>query len=59
MDANSKLGKQYIPLDPQNQLPNGKILAEIIIKHNLKVANGLPICKGVITRQKETINGIE
>ena len=52
LDANSKLGTKYIPNDPHNQSPNGKILSQIIERHHLKVANGLEICKGVITRRK-------
>lgn len=59
MDANSKLGRNYIPNDPHNQSQNGKILANIIKKHNLIVVNGLPLCQGVITRRRETIDGIE
>ena len=59
LDANSKLGNSIIPSDPHSQSPNGKLLSEILLKHNLIVANSLPLCKGLITRQRVTINGIE
>ena len=41
MDSNSKLGPQIIPKDPHCQSANGKILADIISRHGLIVANGL------------------
>ena len=39
-DANSKLGPNIIPGDPHNQTPNGKILMEIVKKHDLSIING-------------------
>ena len=60
MDANAKLGPKYIHDDPYDQSSNGKILAEIIDRHALCVANGLPGKReGLITRQKETVIGIK
>ena len=35
MDANSKLGPQYIPGDMHHQTENGKLLAGIIDRHGL------------------------
>ena len=58
-DANSKLGKSWIPNDPHDQSPNGKILSEILTKHNLTVVNGMALCKGTITRKRVTVDGIE
>ena len=52
MDANSKLGPKLIPNDPHNQSPNGKLLANIIDRHNLSVVNGTDKCTGLITRQR-------
>ena len=49
MDANSKLGEKYIPKDPHEIKPNGKILA----------ANGTEQCSGVITRTRSTSNRTE
>ena len=54
MDANSKLGPNYIPNDPHMMSPNGKILIDIIERHALIVANGTDKCSGLITRQRST-----
>ena len=55
MDSNSKLGPEIIPNDPHTQSGNGKILAEIVSRHGLIVANGLTEkCKGLITRKRVT-----
>jgi hypothetical protein len=59
MDANSKLGGKYIPKDPHEITPNGKILAAIIERHALVVANGTEQCSGVITRTRSTSNRTE
>ena len=59
MDANSKLGPQYIPKDPHEMSPNGKILANIITRHALVVANGSIRCTGTITRRRATKFRIE
>ena len=53
MDANSKLGDKIIPNDPKYQSPNGAVLAEIVERNDLIVANGLTQkCKGLITRKR-------
>ena len=58
MDANSKLGPQYIPGDLHNMSKNGEVLAEIVEKNALIVANGLlEKCKGTITRERVTEDG--
>ena len=60
MDANCKLGTQYVPGDPKEQTPNGKLLAGIVDRHAMCVANGLTTKrKGVITRERHTVNGIQ
>ena len=60
MDANSKLGKEYVPGDPHPQSANGKILAGIIERNALIVGNGiLSKRKGLITRELTTVKGIE
>ena len=41
LDSNSKLGPEVIPQDPHSQSPNGKLLADIISRHTLILANGL------------------
>jgi hypothetical protein len=58
MDANAKLGSEFIPGDPNKISKNGEILAEIVEKNGLIVANGLTEkCQGVITRQRTTEDG--
>ena len=58
MDINSKLGKEYIPQDSNPMSKNGDILAEIIDRNALTVANCLKEkCNGVITRQRNTVDG--
>ena len=59
VDANSKLGKKYIPNDPHEVSPNGKILADVIERHALIVANGSRRCTGLVTRQRCTKNRSE
>ena len=59
MDANSKLGSYYIPGDPKPQSKNGKLLANVIDENDLIVVNGTDKCTGVITRHRETVNGVE
>ena len=57
MDSNCKLGKEYIPNDPHNISKNGEILADIVERNALIVANGPPQCEGVITRERNTVDG--
>ena len=60
MDSNSKLGPDFITNDPHQQTNNGKLLAGIIQRHGLVVANALnAVCVGKITRRRETVKGIE
>ena len=60
MDANSKLGPEIIKGDPHNQTPNGKLLAQIVKRNELKVINGIQSkCKGLITRRRETKDTVE
>ena len=60
MDANSKLGPDFIKGDPNPQSRNGKLLANILNRRALIVANGLEEkSTGLITRIKHTTNGSE
>ena len=59
IDANSKLGSDIIPGDTHPMSPNGKILAAIIDRHALFVANGSEKCSGLITRKRTTTRSIE
>ena len=60
MDSNSKLGPEIVSNDPHEQSPNGQILAGIIQRHGLIVANSInEKCQGAITRRRETKNSVE
>ena len=60
MDANSKLGNNYVKGDPHPMSENGKILAGIIERHALIVANGLEgKSSGLITRKRVTTKDIQ
>ena len=52
LDANNKLGAKYIPGDPHEAMPNGKILSQIIERQDLVVVNGSSKCSGLITRRR-------
>ena len=54
MDANAKLGPNYISGDPHEMTPNGALLSGIIERHALSVGNGHEKCKGMITRKMST-----
>ena len=56
MDANSKLGPNIIPGDPDEQSRNGKALEKVIKDNDLIVVNGSDLCKGSITRYRKTVN---
>ena len=59
MDANSKLGNQFIPNDPKPQSRNGKLLSEVILNNDLIVVNGTNLCVGLITRYRKTAQSTE
>ena len=59
VDANSKLGKNIICGDPYIQSANGRILADIIDRHEMIVVNSLEKCQGSITRERVTTNSVE
>ena len=59
-DLNSKLGPEFIKNDPKEMTDNGKILGGIIDRNALTVVNGIgEKCKGLITRERITINSVE
>ena len=60
LDANSKMGNQYIPNDSHVISENGKILECILNRNALIVANGInKKSSGVITRSRTTKEGEE
>ena len=56
MDANAKLGSQYLPKDTHEMSAKGMFLASIINRHVLIVANGSIKCEGSVKRQRITKN---
>ena len=47
-----------IPCDPNIQNENGKLFHNFIRRHTqLTVVNSLPVCRGLITRKRDLING--
>ena len=60
IDANSKLGSEYVKGDPHDMSVNGKILSHIIETHALIVANGVEgKSSGVVTRKRLTESRLE
>ena len=57
-DLNSLLGSDIIAEDPNIQNENGKLFSNFQKKHpQLVMVNYLPLCRGLITRQKDSVNG--
>ena len=52
LDANAKVGKSVIPVDPNITSENGKLLLNLIERENLFLQNISPLCRGLITRQR-------
>ena len=57
IDSNSWAGSALIPNDPNTQNGNGKLL-ELFLHRNkgMCLVNSYPLCHGLITRKRETIN---
>ena len=53
-DANAKLGNVNIKNNPNEMSNNGQILLDILSRHNLMVLNSDVMCKGTITRHKNS-----
>ena len=59
LDANAKLGGDIIKDDPHKRSANGELLLGILVRNNLIVCNGTAQCSGLITRERQTVNGSE
>ena len=59
LDANAKLGPDFIPGDKHQQSENGRLLANIIERHGLIIGNSLKKCTGLVTRKRVTIDTTE
>ena len=57
-DLNAWKGSEVIPCDPNIQNFNGKLFHNFLKRHpELTVVNSLPVCRGLITRQRNLNNG--
>ena len=59
LDTNAKLGPGVIDGDPNPQSDNGKLLIDLLSRHNLKLVNSSPFCTGLITRQRSVAGRLE
>ena len=56
LDANAKVGNN---ITKQSTSRNGMILLDLLKRQNMHLANSLDQCKGIITRQRTTVVGVE
>ena len=47
MDANCKMGSEFIKGDLHKISPNGLLLSQIILRQNLKIINGSKVSEGL------------
>lgn len=59
MDANAKIGKPFIRMDPNKMSNNGRIMLDMFERQNLVIANTLEMCDGTITRERIVENKAE
>ena len=52
MDANAKVGKDYIKDDPNYKSDNGRLLLGLVERQNLRILNSSNQCLGVVTRDR-------
>ena len=55
MDANSKVGETVIENDPCSMTDNGRVLLDILERHDLLIVNATEKCKGLITRHRKLL----
>ena len=59
LDANAKLGHEIVQDDPHEKSANGEMFLGVIERNNLIVGNATKLCRGLITRARTTIVGVE
>ena len=59
MDANAKVASEVVKGDPNKLSGNGKLLLELLERHNLHLLNSSERCEVVITCYRKTVNGEE
>ena len=52
LDANAKVGKDFIQGDPHPMSKNGRILIDLVQRQGFHIANSDAKCRGVITRER-------
>ena len=55
LDANAKAGLEIIINDVNTMSGNGKLLVDMVDRHNLFIVNSWRKCKGIITRERITV----
>ena len=56
-DANAKLGKKWVPNDPNEISENGKLLENMILRQELKLINNSSKCTGGPVTRSRKVNG--
>ena len=59
LDANAKIGSQYLRDDPHKTSSNGLIMLDMVKRQNMTIVNIMEQCTGVTTRERQTVGGIE
>ena len=59
LDANAKLGNDFIPGDHHQISANGEYLKNIIESNNMILCNSEKECDGLYTRERKTVNNCE
>ena len=60
MDGNLHLGSDFLPGDPNGCNRNGKLFKEFLQKFpHLKLVNSTNLCRGLITRRRQTTTKLE
>ena len=59
LDANTKVGPNIIPNDPNVQSENGRYMMEMLARQNLHMLNSSELCNGTITRQRNAAGRID
>ena len=59
LDANAKLGKNFLREDPNDISENGRLLLGLVERENLMVLNASDQCTGGITRHRQTKDATE
>ena len=59
LEANAKVGKSVIKEDQHNISSNGKIMLDLVERHDLMIINSMNICEGVVTRERKFDDRVE